>query len=135
MNKLDRNQPRKQNMVWQKVGLACGTALTWALGNLPISAQEVKFDNLPANQPAAAVRAAPSLLSPVQPVSYNQPAADGAMLGTATVRLPASSRYQLRWLNCEQFEKALVELEQRCLSIAKSVCSCGCSQPACTRMS
>jgi general secretion pathway protein D len=109
MNKLDRNQPRKQNMVWQKVGLACGTALTWALGNLPISAQEVKFDNLPANQPAAAAPAAPSLLSPVQPVSYNQPAADGAMLGTATVRLPASSRYQLRWLNCEQFEKALVE--------------------------
>jgi hypothetical protein len=106
MNKLDRYQPRKQNMVWQKVGLACVTALTWALGNLPISAQDVKFDNLPANRPAAA---APSLLSPVQPVSYNQPTADGAILGTATVRLPASSRYQLRCLNCEQFEKALVD--------------------------
>ncbi|MFO0263821.1 MAG: hypothetical protein ACK53V_19500, partial [Planctomycetota bacterium] len=72
----------------------------------------MQFANLPGNQANSAASApATGMLqpNPVVPVSFNQPVADQASLGTATVRMPVSSRYQLQFLSCEQFEKALVE--------------------------
>lgn len=86
------------------------TAISLAFEPQTLAAQDLKFENLPGNSapPALATPTAQSL-NPVVQVSYNQPAAQQAAQGTATVRLSVAAQYQLQWLSCEQFERALVE--------------------------
>ena len=113
MNTLATLLSGKRRSFWSETAVKCGAALILAAAPLGLTAQDLKFANLPGNHAAGPTSTAPQAgmlqPNPVVPVSYNQPALDQAALGTATVRLPASSQYQLQWLSCEQFEKALLE--------------------------